>query len=73
MQRNLAQLRENVGKMQASVPEEAPFVGDQIFSNLKTDSDHILAELTKLEHETNDLVHEVILPGIVVFLDFPTA
>lgn len=73
MQQNLVQLREVVEKMQATVPERTPLIGDQVFSDLQTDSDHILAELMKLERETNDLVHEVILPSIAIFLFFPTA
>ena len=71
MQQNFAQLREVIGRMQALVPVGTPFVGDQVFNDLKTDSDYILAELTKLEQETKDLIHEVNFPGIVILPNFP--
>ncbi|KAK0516506.1 hypothetical protein JMJ35_001109 [Cladonia borealis] len=55
----MALFREVAEKMQAFVPQGTPFVGDEIFRDLKTDSDFILAELTKLERETDDLIHEI--------------
>ncbi len=73
MQQNLAQLREVVEKMRAIIPEGKPFVRDQIFSNLKTDSDHILSELKKLKREINLLIHEVIFPRVFILLGFRAA
>ena len=70
MQQNLAQLREVVEKMRAIIPEGKPFVGNHIFTDLKTDSDHILAELKKLQRETNILIHEVISPEFPYFWVF---
>ena len=64
MQQNLAQVREVVAMMRTFIPEGTPFVGDRIFRNLKTDADHILAELTKLKSETDELVLDVISPRI---------
>ena len=72
-QQNLAQSREVVEKMRALVPEGTLFVGDQIFSNLNLDSDHIIDELMRLKTMTDDLVHEVIFPRIPRFLMFPSA
>ena len=72
MHENLAQFREVIEKMQSFVPQGTPIVGDEIFRGLERDSHFILAELTKLEREINDLVHEVVLPRIAIFLDFAT-
>ena len=47
---------------------ERQSVGNQIFNKLGIDADHILAELTKLERETADLVHEVTSPRIPILL-----
>ena len=69
MQQNLAQLQEVVEKMRPSINEGARF--DRDLNDLKTDLDHILADLTKLTLETDDLVHEVISHRIPVYLDFP--
>ena len=73
MQQNLAQLREVAETMRASMPEGIPFFGDQMFDNLEKDADYILDELRKLICETNDLIHEVIGPRIVLFVDVSTA
>ena len=68
LQQNLAQLQEVVEKLRPFINEGARFDGD--LSDLQIDSDHILADLTKLKRETDDLVLEVISRQIPTYLDF---
>ena len=65
IQQNFAQLQEVVGKMRRFMNEGVNF--DRELSSLKIDSDQILADLTTLKSETEDLVHEVISPKSLCF------